>query len=663
MRPKNLFITAIFGGAVTLLLNLPSAWSAAATPLVLARAPTTDVIQTAPPVEIRQVAPPAEIRQVAPSEDMRKVAPPRDVGQKPAGDVPTAAAETGLQLGSLGLSSANPKVGEQVFVTANLRNKGNRNLSGVRVVFFLNQVQVGEKVVEVSAGGSATASLSFKVAQAGAQNLRVQVDPGSGLSPLVLARGLTVTGAAKTDVEDFTTPAKKPAAEAKLTDATKAPVPPQRIPFVKPLLAQKGTEIARQPGGPSGSPPGSNPPGGDKDPTGGWGDKHKLKGVPDTTPWGGGGGVKPDLGDGIEGLHDQGDMPKKQYWQDIPDWRQLPGQKTTGHGWGKDQYGQPIFKTPGERGKDISGVSLGHMMYNKATSDVTTRGYVSASGYMNYDSKGNASGFTVHSVGEDGTVDVYSKDKDGKVTRNTVSEKEYELAFGRNPKTSAPMPKKPRPDGDSKETGSPKEIFTDPLLVMKWIKAGPTEGPRGDPQVSDPVPVKGGKAAAGPQGGAGSPAKGGELAAAGAVRATAKWRFSGRKPGSGVTDPAEWQDRKIRDFSFARMKHFEVIDPPEAAAIQDALEKAGPAAGAAAKTVTVAQVAGSVQRLSQQNGQQGWAPLKAGDQLSQGSIIRVEGNTGGEVGFSSPEAALSLNFTKIHGGSKHTLYLVKTTAK
>ena len=70
-----------------------------------------------------------------------------------------------------------------------------------------------------------------------------------------------------------------------------------------------------------------------------------------------------------------------------------------------------------------------------------------------------------------------------------------------------------------------------------------------------------------------------------------------------------------------------------------------------------------MQRLSQQNGQQGWAPLKAGDQLTQGSIIRVEGNTGGEVGFSSLKAALSLRFTKFHGGSKHTLYLVKTTAK
>jgi hypothetical protein len=174
--------------------------------------------------------------------------------------------------------------------------------------------------------------------------------------------------------------------------------------------------------------------------------------------------------------------------------------------------------------------------------------------------------------------------------------------------------------------------------------------------------VKGGKAASGPEGGA-SPAKGGDLAAAGAGKAVAKWRFSGRKPGSGVTDPAEWQDSKIRDFSFARMKHFEVIDPPEAAAIQGALGKARPAAGAAAKTVTAAQVAGSVQQISQQNGQQGWVPLKAGDQLTQGSIIRVEGNTGGEVEFSSPEAAMSLNFTKIHGGSKHTLYLVKTNAK
>ena len=208
MPAKSIFIKAMLGSTVVaLILGLPPV-----APGNCARV-GPDVITVpappGPPVEIRQVAPPAEIRQVAPPEDMRKVAPPPDVGQKPAGEAPKAGAEPGLQLGSLGLSSANPKVGERVFATATLRNRGNRTLSGVRVRFFLGQVQVGEKVVNVPAGGSATASLSFKAAQAGAQNLRVQVDPGSGLSPLVLARGLTVIAAAKTDVEDFTTPAKK----------------------------------------------------------------------------------------------------------------------------------------------------------------------------------------------------------------------------------------------------------------------------------------------------------------------------------------------------------------------------------------------------------------------------------------------------------------------
>jgi hypothetical protein len=535
---------------------------------------------------------------------------------------------------------------------------------------------VGEKVVEVSAGGSATASLSFKAAQAGAQNLRVQVDPGSGLSPLVLARGLTVTGAAKTDVEDFTTPAKKPAAEAKLTDATKAQVPPQRIPFVKPLLAQKGTEIARQPGGPSGSPPGSNPPGGDKDPTGGWGDKHKLKGVPDTTPWGGGGGVKPDLGDGIEGLHDQGDMPKKQYGQDFPDPRQGKGQKTTGHGWGMGKYGEHMFKTPGGRDEGETKKTPNQ----KAVDHFTTVIRHAQSGVLYQDENGNTvtevtwgndykttdvftpSGEWGFSSGKDGINYYYGDGKERKLTAIGWIERE----IGKGPWVPwTGGGKLPAPDSGPVARDIKMDPRQDPQVILLLTKMADKqtkgETTRGNPVVSDPVPIKEGKATSGPQGELGSPAKGGELAAAGAVKAKAKWRFAGRKPGSGVTDPAEWQDRKIRDFSMARIKHFEVIDPPEPAAIQGALGKAGPAAGA--KTVTVAQVAGSVQRFSQQNGQQGWAPLKAGDQLTQGSVIRVEGNTGGEVGFSSPEAALSLSFTKIHGGSKHTLYLVETTAK
>jgi hypothetical protein len=85
----------------------------------------------------------------------------------------------------------------------------------------------------------------------------------------------------------------------------------------------------------------------------------------------------------------------------------------------------------------------------------------------------------------------------------------------------------------------------------------------------------------------------------------------------------------------------------------------GASSGAAAQSVTISSMAGNVQLLTTQEGKQGWAPLKAGDSLAQGSIIRVDSNTGGEVGCSSLNAALSLGFTKIHGGLNHTLYQVQ----
>ena len=64
---------------------------------------------------------------------------------------------------------------------------------------------------------------------------------------LALARGLTVTGAAKTDVEDFTTPTQKPAAVAKPTETATAQVPPQRLRFDKPQAYAPAPDVSRQP--------------------------------------------------------------------------------------------------------------------------------------------------------------------------------------------------------------------------------------------------------------------------------------------------------------------------------------------------------------------------------------------------------------------------------
>jgi len=72
--------------------------------------------------------------------------------------------------------------------------------------------------------------------------------------------------------------------------------------------------------------------------------------------------------------------------------------------------------------------------------------------------------------------------------------------------------------------------------------------------------------------------------------------------------------------------------------------------------VTITSVAGGLQKLADQDGKQGWVPLKAGDKLSPGSIIRVDRKTGGEVGFAIQKDALSLEWTKIHQDPRHNLF-------
>jgi hypothetical protein len=110
----------------------------------------------------------------------------------------------------------------------------------------------------------------------------------------------------------------------------------------------------------------------------------------------------------------------------------------------------------------------------------------------------------------------------------------------------------------------------------------------------------------------------------------------------------------------ARMKHFEVIDPVEAPGLQGALAKAqaSSASGAAGRSVTVASVAGGVQKLAAENGRQGWAPLIAGDKLTRGSILRVDSTTGGEVGVGNADAALPMSWSQIHSSSGHAVYLL-----
>lgn len=87
------------------------------------------------------------------------------------------------------------------------------------------------------------------------------------------------------------------------------------------------------------------------------------------------------------------------------------------------------------------------------------------------------------------------------------------------------------PEGNDGETGNPLE---DPQLLLRMTRAADRQQNKPDvvPGVVDPMPIMGDATA--------SRAGGGELASAGAAKAEAAWKFAGKKPGSEVTDPAEW---------------------------------------------------------------------------------------------------------------------------
>jgi hypothetical protein len=648
-------------GIIAGVIIYPAPGSTEEASILLARRSLPDVIAPPPPPEtspppaaIPPPPPPLEMRRLQPPEDMREVAPPPDVETPPLGHSPKSATPlplpyppplTGkqakadtpeLRVITIGVSNSSPKVGERVMVNASLRNSGATTIKGVKVRFFAGERQVGERNIDLPPGKSYTGA-RFIPESPGSLQMKVTLEAGSRNDLASATRRLKVTGEKKVTL-------------AKMGEEDQSDLPPQRLPFRKPLLARKGTEFAKPPGGsshgpdgrPPGSPPGGGGPPGLQDPTGGQSDplgdwRKDLDSLF-------GGKSKHSMGDGIQGLHDQGDMPKFNLGSE-------KGGPDAGY------YGgiNPKYNRD-QVGREISGYYLGLMMGNKVTKLGESGDYESVSGYLNRDELGDAFQYIVTAVTEGGMVEIYTKDKDGKTSYKEMSRENYIMIFGKDPVYGAPK-KMPQPEGDTKSTplGDPQLMLKLTRLAAKHQKG---ESLRPDAVVADPVPALGAKAASRAEGGAGFAAKGGKLAAAGATKAEAKWRFAGKKPGSEVTDPAEWQDRKIRDLSIGRIKHFEVIDPVEAPALQGALAQAQ-ASGAAARSVTVAAVAGGVQKLTTQDGKQGWAPLKAGDKLSQGSIIRVDNSTGGEVGTGSLREALSVGWTKIHQASGHNLYQAK----
>jgi hypothetical protein len=104
---------------------------------------------------------------------------------------------------------------------------------------------------------------------------------------------------------------------------------------------------------------------------------------------------------------------------------------------------------------------------------------------------------------------------------------------------------------------------------------------------------------------------------------------------------------------------FLLIDPAEAGALKGAaaMASAGPDGG---KTFTVQAVSGSVQRLETQGGKQGWVPVQAGDQLSQGTVLRTDQSTGASVGFGLNDAT-SINWNNLQRADSHALWQLNLT--
>jgi hypothetical protein len=666
----------VIAAVVGLTLGAPSPGSANDQPLILAQRGAREIQRVEPPpaaappspsarpdtiqrpVEVKGAMPepipapaetkgampepiprPTEIRQTSPPEDMRQVAPPAGVGSKPAGEARKAGAEPGLQLGSLGLSSTNPRVGERVFVTTTLRNAGSRSFSGVRVRFFLDQTQVAEKVLSVAAGGSATASASFKASKSGAQNLRVQVDPGAAIAPLTLARGLTVTGAAKTDMEDFTTPAKKPVAVAKL--------PPQRLQLDKPKAYAPPPEVPQRQ---APADQGKRDHKGDRP----LGDKERPSPIPDdlkgqTRVGRGPGGKVIGWGDGIYGVEDQGTgvtTPKGISELDkLLDYGKWPRGGGDGYSTPRDQYGAPLFR-PG-----IGGVADDEedMFFNepgagkdKGSGEKITGTVESTVTNPDGSTTTTSQGENAPTVGNIKAV-IIGADKKGDILSILVDYGGgtwYEWRRGKGGAGDAPEGADAKP--------SPKT--PDPQLVLVLMKAAP--GTHTDPrigQVGDPPAL------------AGKPSREGTGAAiaaiaAGAGTAEAKWQFAGVKPGAFLKGPRDPDLPGSGGAGGGLRPSLPIItlpDPPEAKAITAALARTGTPGG---QTVTVSAAAGAVQVLATREGKQGWTPLTAGSKLAANSVIRVDKGTGGEVGVGDPKTARSMSWTKIQSGSNHVLY-------
>jgi hypothetical protein len=227
----------------------------------------------------------------------------------------------------------------------------------------------------------------------------------------------------------------------------------------------------------------------------------------------------------------------------------------------------------------------------------------------------------------------------------------------------------PRPDGDGE--GGPRNTREIDRNVNLFFSKMDRQTTRGDSRVSNPSPAKGGlDQSAVSLAGERNPndVGGGHHGAVGAGRASradsgevgppvVAWGFPVVKPAPGtlVGRPDPNAPDRSGGGGVKLPPRFLLIDPAEAGALKGAAARSAVGPEGAGKTFTVRAVSGGVQRLETQGGKQGWVPVQAGDQLSQGTVLRTDQTTGGSVGFALNEAT-GLNWNNLQQADSHALW-------
>jgi hypothetical protein len=226
-------------------------------------------------------------------------------------------------------------------------------------------------------------------------------------------------------------------------------------------------------------------------------------------------------------------MPDTKLGEGIPVIPPNGGTTTSGHGSDKDAYGQPMVKLPGENHDETETEKTWKAVWQRAM-DMVNAGQL-----------------------KDAVVGKMARD--GSKARITVIDKDYNISTfwiqGKTITVTQTGGGDPGPDGD--DTVHPRQ---EPQLLAEMDKDMPQQShPRPDDTITDPRPVKAGKTTK-----AQAPTDSKAAGIAGTkAGAEIKWKFAGKKPGSGVTDPAEPQGTGSNGSpeNFKIPQRFLLIDP------------------------------------------------------------------------------------------------------